>query len=69
MTGAIEPVGYHRGIVHVGVLTASPDAVVLWQEVGLSAVLTVTVGTFAVAGSVVISLLGGGVRSRRGKLS
>ncbi len=69
LTGAIEPVGYHRGVVHVGVLTASPDAFVLWQEVGLSAALTLTVVTFAVAGSVVISLLSGGVRSRRGKLS
>ena len=69
MTGAIEPVGYHRGIVRVGVLAASPDAFVLWQEVGLSAILTVTLVTFAVAGDVVSSLLGGGVRSRREKLS
>lgn len=57
-------IGYHEGIVHVGVLTASPDAFVLWQEVGLSAVLTVTVVVVAVAGGVVVSLLN---RSNRTK--
>lgn len=69
MKGAIEQIGYHKGIVHVGVLTASPDAFVLWQEVSVSAVLTVTVVAFAVAGGVVTGLLGEEIRSCCGKPS
>lgn len=47
--GAIEPVGYHEGVVHVGINTATPETFVLWQEVVLGAVCG---GTLLAAGVV-----------------
>ena len=65
--GTIEPVGYHKSVVHVGVQTASPEALVLWQEVGLRVVLTVTITAFAIAGGVISGLLDGSVVNNRGE--
>jgi len=36
VSGAIEPVGFHEGNVHVGVNTAPPEAFALWQELALA---------------------------------
>lgn len=36
--GAIDPVGYHEGVVHVGVNTAAPGTFALWQEVALASI-------------------------------
>ena len=68
-SGAIEPVGYHRGIVHVGVRTASPATLVRWQEVGLTALVTVTVVGVAVAGGALAGLPGGSLGRLRDELS
>lgn len=48
--GAIDPIGYHEGIVHVGVNPAAPGTLVLWQEVGVAALLAGVVVSVAVAG-------------------
>lgn len=69
MRGTTEPMGYHTGVVYVGVLTASSGAFVLWQEVGLSVALAVTVVAFAAAGGPVTGPMAGGVHTRRGKPS
>ena len=67
--GAIESIGYHKGVVHVGVLTASPGTFVLWQEVGLAVVFTVLVVGISVAGGVLSVLSGGGLWDRHGEQS
>lgn len=48
--GAIGPVGYHEGIVHVGVNTAAPETFVLWQEIALAGLVGVVLVGAAVAG-------------------
>jgi hypothetical protein len=54
--GRIGNVGYHEGWVHVGVNAAAPETFVLWQEVGLAALVAgVVVGT-AVLGGIVAGL-------------
>lgn len=51
--GAIEPIGYHEGWVHVGVNTAAPETFVLWQEVALAGLVgAVLVGAAVVGGFV-----------------
>lgn len=54
--GAIDPVGYHEGFVHVGVQPAAPGTLALWQALGLGAlVLGIVVGA-AVAGGCLAGL-------------
>ncbi|MEF8852665.1 MAG: hypothetical protein V5A44_11950 [Haloarculaceae archaeon] len=36
--GAIDPIGYHEGVVHVGVNTAAPGTFALWQELAFALV-------------------------------
>jgi ABC-type amino acid transport substrate-binding protein len=49
--GKIEPIGYHEGLLHVGVNTAAPETVVLWQELALAGLVgAVIVGAAAVGG-------------------
>ncbi|WP_434531501.1 hypothetical protein ACODNH_21050 (plasmid) [Haloarcula sp. NS06] len=57
LRGTIEPIGYREGIVHVGVLMASSDAFVLWQEVAISVVLALTAAAFAISGGVISGLV------------
>jgi hypothetical protein len=45
--GAIDPIGYHEGVVHVGVNTAASGTFALWQEV---AIASVTGGVLLAAG-------------------
>jgi MFS family permease len=54
--GAIEPIGYHEGLVHVGVNTAAAETFVLWQEVGLTALVAGIVVSTAVLGGIVAGL-------------
>jgi hypothetical protein len=51
-SGTIAPVGYHQGVVHVGVTTATPGALVPWQEVGLAVLCTAVLAGTAVVGGV-----------------
>lgn len=53
LQGAVDPIGYNVGAVTVGLATAAPDAVALWQEIGVSLVLLTTTTGGAVAGGVV----------------
>jgi hypothetical protein len=53
--GAIDPVGYHEGLVHVGVNPAAPKTFVLWQELALAALCGGVILSAALAGG----LLGG----------
>jgi hypothetical protein len=49
--GKIEPLGYHEGMIHVGVNTAAPGTFVLWQELALAGLVgAVLVGAAAVGG-------------------
>lgn len=48
--GAIEPVGYHEGGVHIGINTAAPGTFVLWQEIALAALVGAVFVGFAVGG-------------------
>jgi hypothetical protein len=49
-SGAIAPIGYHEGPVHVGVNTAAPGLLTVWQEVALALLVGVVVAGTAVAG-------------------
>lgn len=55
-SGAIAPIGYHEGLVHVGVNTAAPGLLVFWQEVGLALLVGVVVVGATVAGGLLSSL-------------
>jgi hypothetical protein len=52
-SGSIEPIGYHEGVVHIGVNTAAPGALVLWQELALSGLVLGVLVTAAVVGGIV----------------
>lgn len=67
--GAIEPIGYHDGIVHVGVMTAAPGTFVLWQEVALTGLFAATVVVAAVAGGGFAALSDGRLERRLGDLT
>lgn len=54
--GAIEPIGYHRGFVHVGVNTAAPGTFAIWQAAGLALLVGSILVSVAVAGGVVAGL-------------
>lgn len=64
--GAIEPIGYHDGLVHVGVMTAAPETFVLWQELGLTVLFVETVTAMAVAGGVLAALSNSVLETLRG---
>ncbi|MFB6250360.1 MAG: hypothetical protein ABEI27_01520 [Halobellus sp.] len=64
--GAIDPAGYHEGIVHIGIRTASPGRFVRWQEIGVTLVPTVTVAALSVAGGILAALSDSHPRTRRG---
>jgi hypothetical protein len=51
--GAIDPVGYHEGLIHVGINPAAPETFVLWQEVGLAVLVGGIVVAAAAAGGFV----------------
>jgi len=53
--GAIAPVGYHDGIVHVGINTAPPGLLAPWQELSLAAFVAVVCLGLAAAGGVAAS--------------
>lgn len=53
--GAIDPVGYHEGLVHVGINTADPALLTLWQELALSGLVAGVFVAAAVAGGLVAS--------------
>jgi len=55
-SGAIAPVGYHEGLVHVGLNTAAPGLLVFWQEVALALVVGVVVVGMAAAGGLLAGL-------------
>lgn len=63
-SGAIEPIGYHEGVVHVGVQTASPETFVLWQEISVAVLIAVTVVALSVAGGILAGLLSDSVWNR-----
>ena len=48
--GAIDPVGYNEGLVHVGVNPAAPGTFVAWQELALAGLCGVTLFSAALAG-------------------
>lgn len=50
--GAIDPIGYHEGLVHVGVNPAAPETFVLWQEVTLATLCGGVIFAAALAGGV-----------------
>lgn len=52
-TGAIDPIGYHDGLVHVGVMTAAPGTLAPWHEVGIAVLFTGTLVALSVCGGVV----------------
>jgi|GEM_PF-1669152 hypothetical protein len=54
--GAIDPVGYHRNGVHIGINTAAPGLLAPWQEIGLAALVAGTIVAAAVCGGVVAGL-------------
>ena len=53
--GAIKPIGYHEGPVHIGINTASPDTLVFWQELALAG----TVGAVILGAAIVGGALAG----------
>lgn len=67
-SGAIPPVGYHEGIVHVGVNTAPPELFSVWQEIGLAVLFTGVVVGLSVAGGVLAALSRGTERRRSSDL-
>lgn len=56
--GAIAPLGYHEGYVHVGVNTAAPGLLTVWQELALAGLVAAVVVVAAIAGGL---LAGSGV--------
>ena len=54
--GAIDPIGYHEGVVHVGVNTAAPGTFVLWQEIAFASVTGGVLVGAAVFGGLLASL-------------
>lgn len=54
--GAIDPIGYHEGVVHVGVNPASPGALALWQVIGLTVLFAGTLTVIAAGGGLVVGL-------------
>jgi hypothetical protein len=54
--GAIEPVGYHEGGVHVGINTVAPGTLPLWLEVGLAVLVAGVIVAAAVAGGIAAGL-------------
>jgi hypothetical protein len=54
--GAIEPLGYHEGGVHVGINTVAPGTLPLWAEVGLAALVAGILVVVAAAGGAVAGL-------------
>lgn len=67
--GAFEPVGYHRGVVHVGINTAAPGTFVLWQEVALAGLVAGTLVGLAVLGGLTAGLSEDLVGALRDELS
>jgi hypothetical protein len=65
--GAIEPIGYHEGVVHVGIQSASPGTFVLWQEVGVTIAFAGTVVGITVAGGIIAGLSGRAAWISRGE--
>lgn len=53
--GAIGPIGYHEGVVHVGVNPADPGLLALWQEVALSGLVAAILVSASVAGGLLAS--------------
>lgn len=54
-SGAIDPVGYHESVVHVGVNPADPSLLSLWQEAALTGLVAAILVTGAVAGGLLAS--------------
>ena len=54
--GHIEPIGYHERLVHIGITTASADALVLWQELALAGTVGAVLVCAATAGGVVAGM-------------
>ncbi len=54
--GEIDSIGYHEGMVHIGVNTVAPETLVLWQEVALAGILGIVVIMAAAVGGFVAGL-------------
>ncbi|WP_440990868.1 hypothetical protein [Haloarchaeobius baliensis] len=54
--GAFAPVGYHENGVHVGINTAAPELLTLWQELAVTGLVAGTFVGVAVLGGIVAGL-------------
>ena len=54
--GAFAPVGYHENGVHIGINTAAPELLTLWQELAITGLVAGTFVGFAVLGGIVAGL-------------
>ena len=66
--GAIDPIGYHEGVVHVGVNTAAPGTFALWQEVAFASVTGGVLLAAAVLGGLVAGVTTDAVDGLRAEL-
>lgn len=67
--GKIAPVGYHDGVVHVGINPAAPETFVLWQELTLSVLVGVCILSGALIGGCIGGLGAFDCRELRGAIS
>jgi hypothetical protein len=67
--GAIDPIGYHEGYVHVGVNTAAPGTFALWQELALASLTGATVLGAGVLGGLLAGLAATAVGDLRAELN
>lgn len=54
--GAFAPVGYHENGVHIGINTAAPELLTLWQELAITGLVAGIFVGFAVLGGIVAGL-------------
>lgn len=67
--GAIDPIGYHEGVVHVGVNTAAPGTFALWQEVAFASLTGGVLLSTGVLGGLIAGLATTPVEDLRMELS
>jgi len=51
--GAIDPIGYHRGVVHLGVIPAPPGLVAPWGAAAVAALVGAVVAAVAACGGAI----------------
>jgi len=66
--GAIDPIGYHEGVVHVGVNTAAPGTFALWQELVFASLTGGVLLAAGVLGGLVATLATAAVEDLRAEL-